>query len=70
MKANIYIDGFNSYFRLLRNTPYKWLDISKLFTYVAEDSPFSRLKIFMVAHVSARPDDLDQPEGSKPICAR
>jgi len=26
----VYIDGFNLYFRALKNTPYKWLDLKKL----------------------------------------
>jgi 6-hydroxy-3-succinoylpyridine 3-monooxygenase len=31
LKTRIYIDGYNLYYGSLRNTPYKWLDILKLF---------------------------------------
>ncbi len=30
MRTSIYIDGFNFYFRAVKNTPYKWLDFKKL----------------------------------------
>lgn len=30
MKTSIYIDGFNLYHRVLKNSPYKWLDLKKL----------------------------------------
>jgi len=31
MRTNVYIDGFNLYYRALKGTPYKWLDLKKLF---------------------------------------
>lgn len=31
MKTRIYIDGYNLYYGCLKNTPYKWLDLVKLF---------------------------------------
>jgi len=31
MRTIIYIDGFNFYYRAVRNTPYKWLDFKSLF---------------------------------------
>ena len=31
LRTRIYIDGYNLYYGSLRNTPYKWLDILKLF---------------------------------------
>lgn len=31
MKTIIYIDGFNFYYRAVKNTPYKWLDFKSLF---------------------------------------
>ena len=30
LKTYVYIDGFNLYYRGLKNTPYKWLDLKKL----------------------------------------
>jgi uncharacterized LabA/DUF88 family protein len=32
MRTYIYIDGFNLYYRAVKGTPYKWLDLKKLFT--------------------------------------
>ena len=31
MRTIIYIDGFNLYYRAVKNTPYKWLDFKTLF---------------------------------------
>ena len=31
MKTRVYIDGYNLYYGCLKRTPYKWLDLSKLF---------------------------------------
>ena len=30
MDANLYVDGFNLYYRALRNTPWRWLDLQAL----------------------------------------
>ena len=30
LTANVYIDGFNRFYRCLRGTPYKWLDVARL----------------------------------------
>ncbi|NLD36866.1 MAG: NYN domain-containing protein [Desulfatiglans sp.] len=30
MRTAIYVDGFNLYYRALKGTPYKWLDIKLL----------------------------------------
>ena len=30
MRTSIYIDGFNLYYRAVRGTPYKWLDIKRV----------------------------------------
>lgn len=32
LKTRIYVDGYNLYYGCLRNTPYKWLDLKRLFT--------------------------------------
>lgn len=34
MRTYVYVDGFNLYYRALKGTPYKWLDLKKLFTYL------------------------------------
>ena len=44
MKTKVYIDGYNLYYGRLKNTPYKWLDIVKLFTHIVRvQSPASEL---------------------------
>ena len=30
MDANLYVDGFNLYYRSLRHTPWRWLDLKAL----------------------------------------
>jgi hypothetical protein len=55
-----YVDGFNLYYSALRNTPYKWLDLRALFAMLFPDCRVVAIKYF-TAHVSARPDDPDQP---------
>ena len=30
MNTNLYIDGFNLYYRALKDTPFRWLDLRKL----------------------------------------
>lgn len=61
MKTTIYIDGFNLYYGALRYTPYKWLDIVKLFTLIANeqatDTEITSIKFFTApikAKVSTR----------------
>ena len=34
MRTIVYIDGFNFYFGVLRNTPYKWLDLVGLVKHI------------------------------------
>lgn len=37
MKTTLYIDGYNLYYGALRGSPYKWLDIVKLFTKLTKE---------------------------------
>ena len=56
MKTSIYIDGFNLYFRAVKNTPYKWLDLKKLVTFLLHPSHrLVEIKYF-TAKVSGRFD--------------
>jgi hypothetical protein len=36
MKTTIYIDGYNLYYGLIKNTKYKWLDLQGLFSQIAK----------------------------------
>lgn len=60
MLTNVYIDGFNLYYGCLRRTRYKWLDLTKLCQILLPKHKIQSIKYF-TAHVSARPNDLDQP---------
>lgn len=60
MKTNVYVDGFNLYFRCLRGTPCKWLDIAKLCKLLLPRNTINEIKYF-TANVTARPGDPDQP---------
>jgi len=60
MKTNVYVDGFNLYYGCLKNTPYRWLDLSKLCQLLLPKDNIHQIKYF-TALVSARPSDPDQP---------
>ena len=55
-RTNIYIDGFNLYYRSLKDSPYKWLDLKSLFSkLLPQDYSIQTIKYF-TAHVSALGD--------------
>lgn len=56
LRTNVYIDAFNLYYGCLRNTSYRWLDISKLCTELLTKNDINKLKYF-TALVTNRPDD-------------
>lgn len=62
MKIYVYIDSFNLYYGALKNTPYKWLDVSKMCHYLFQTHEISKIKYF-TALVKLRPNerDLDKP---------
>lgn len=53
-KVNVYIDGFNLYYGALKQTPYKWLDVSLLCQTLLPSDTLQHIKYF-TARVSARP---------------
>lgn len=59
-KTFVYVDGFNLYYGAVKDTPYKWLDIRRLFEMLLPNHPIHRIKYF-TARVSARKDDPDKP---------
>ncbi len=62
MRTFIYVDGFNLYYRALKGTPFKWLDLGNLFRAILQPG-HQILKIkYFTAKVSARPNDPSQPE--------
>lgn len=60
MKTIVYVDGFNLYYRALRNTPYRWLDISKLCKFRLPKDQIVRIHYY-TAPVTAWPNDPDKP---------
>ena len=60
MITNLYIDGFNLYYRAVRGTPFKWLDLRKLAETLFPQDTIRRICYF-TALLDARPDDLNQP---------
>ena len=60
MRTYIYIDGFNFYYGAVKGTPYKWLDIKKLFELLLNP----KNKIISIKYFTARVSgkiDPDQP---------
>ena len=56
--TNIYIDGFNLYYRALRGTPYKWLDPLRLCSLLLPSHQIHQIKYF-TAMVHSKPYDPD-----------
>lgn len=53
MRANVYVDGFNLYYRALRKTPYKWLDLGALIDRMLPEHTVQNIHYF-TARVKAR----------------
>jgi uncharacterized LabA/DUF88 family protein len=60
MKVYIYIDGFNLYYRAVKGTRYKWLNLARLCQIMVPRDDIVKIKYF-TARISSRPDDPDQP---------
>jgi len=60
MKTIVYVDGFNLYYGAVKRTPYKWLNVMALCNFLLPKNQIVGIKYF-TALVTARPNDLDQP---------
>jgi uncharacterized LabA/DUF88 family protein len=60
MKTYVYIDAFNLYFGCVKNTPYKWLDLSKLCAILLPHHQIDRIKYF-TANIKALRSSPDAP---------
>lgn len=58
-KTIVYVDGFNLYYGALKRTPYRWLNLEKLFGSVFPQNQICRIKYFS-ARVHPQPGDPDQ----------
>ena len=61
IRTYVYIDGFNLYFRALRGTPFRWLDMGKLTQMLLPQHQVERIRYF-TALITSRPRDLAQPQ--------
>ena len=59
MITNFYIDGFNLYFRALKDTPHRWLDLQRLAEALFPEDTVHRICYF-TARISARPNNPGQ----------
>jgi hypothetical protein len=58
MKMNVYIDSFNLYYGALKKSESKWLDVSKLCSYLFPKDKINSIKYYTAA-VKLRPNDPD-----------
>jgi hypothetical protein len=61
MQAYVYVDGFNLYYRALKGTAFKWLNLSRLAARVLDPSDTVAKVRYFTARVSARSGDPDAP---------
>jgi hypothetical protein len=62
MRTIIYVDGFNLYYRAVKGTPWKWLDLLALFRAVLQPHhQIVRIKYF-TARVTGTADDPGKPQ--------
>jgi uncharacterized LabA/DUF88 family protein len=62
VKTIIYIDSFNLYYGRLKNTPFKWLNVSKLCSYLFPYDEIIKIKYFTAQVKNRLTDkDIDRP---------
>lgn len=61
MRVRVYIDGFNLYYRALRKSPHKWLDVSALARGFLDDADTIDRVNYYTARVSPRSGDPEAP---------
>lgn len=61
MITNLYVDGFNLYYRALRGTTFKWLDLRKLAENLFPQDTIHRVCYF-TSLLKPRPNDPSQPQ--------
>ena len=58
--TNVYVDGFNLYYRALKDTPYRWLDLRKMAQALFPRDEIHKVCYF-TARLDARPGNPGQP---------
>lgn len=59
MITNLYVDGFNLYYRALKDSPFRWLDLRKLAETLFPQDSINRVCYF-TARLNARPGNPSQ----------
>ena len=60
MITNLYVDGFNLYYRALKDTPFRWLDLRKLAESLFPNDTIGKISYF-TARLDARASNPRQP---------
>jgi hypothetical protein len=60
VRVNVYVDAFNLYYRSLKGTPYRWLDVRALCERLLPDDEVHQIRYF-TARVKSRPDNPKAP---------
>ena len=58
--TNLYVDGFNLYYRALKDTPFRWLDLRRLGEALFPEDSIHRVCYF-TARLDTRPGNPNQP---------
>lgn len=58
MSTNVYIDGFNLYYGVLKGTAHRWLDLEKMCQVYLPGHTINRIRYF-TAKVTPTPNDPD-----------
>jgi hypothetical protein len=61
MKVYVYVDGFNLYYRALKGTPYKWINLLEVAKRLLDPGDKVEIVRYFTARVSARSGDPDAP---------
>ncbi|MDE2838585.1 MAG: NYN domain-containing protein [Chloroflexota bacterium] len=61
MITNLYVDGFNLYYRALKDTPFRWLDLRRLAEALFPNDTIRKVSYF-TARLDARPGNAGQPQ--------
>ena len=59
MITNVYIDGFNLYYRALKDTPFRWLDLHKLAETLFPEDTINRVCYFTARRLLVGDDEAE-----------
>ena len=62
VRTFVYVDGFNLFYRALKGTPWKWLDLPALFAKVLQPHHDVLAIKYFTARVSGTPSDKSKPQ--------